>query len=91
MLNNDVVSNHATPDIGSRSPRTLKHFTQVYRCRQHLYTIPTFGATSMADDRTRSALDYQHKWLGRRTRAEVHHAKLVATRLIKLDIGGELA
>jgi hypothetical protein len=57
----------------------------------NLYTIPAVGATSMADDRTRSALDYQHKWFGRRTRAGVQHAKLVTTRLIKLDVGGELA
>jgi hypothetical protein len=57
----------------------------------NLYTMPTLGATSMADDRTCSALDHQHKGFGRHTGVGVQHAKLVTTPLIKFHMGGEPA
>ena len=39
MLSHDVVSNHSTPDIGSRCPWTPKHLSHL-SVLPHLYTMP---------------------------------------------------
>ncbi len=44
----------------------------------------------VAVTQTQSPLDHEHKGFGRHGRAGLHHAKPIATRLLKLDIGGEL-
>ena len=58
MLGHDVVSNHSTPDIGSRCPWTPKHLSNL-SVLPHLYTMPdsrTYACTfqqSQADQQMR--------------------------------------
>jgi hypothetical protein len=49
VLAGDVMSNHSTPDIGSRCPWTPKHLSASVSAA-HLYTMPATGSVHTASD-----------------------------------------